>query len=233
MTRNDLKMTQIEDVIRIREAQKAIPLSRELATVRANLEEQIGATLSQRMSARVLGVSHTAVQQWISSGDFPVVINQNGRKGIPTRFLIDLAMKVNRNRGASGRCHSIEPVMAANRKRAEMIRQRGFKFRRRHSADAHERAADLALAYHRAVADQLTREQIEEALRTVWRLRDSGHMHSRYSDAWEQVLAGGVRDVKSTITSESEFAKDLRQNSPFAGVLSEPERAEVIAQTRA
>lgn len=229
MARNDLKLTQIEDVIRIRTTQRALPLSRELATVRANLEERIGPTVSQRFAASALGVSHTAVQRWIASGDVPVVMNQRGRKEIPTRFLIDLAMKIDRDRGASGRRHLIEPVMTENRRRAERIRHRQADHRSRRSADPHARAVGLALEYHRAVADQITREQVDEALRTVWRLRDRGLMHPKYADAWERILAGDVREVKSAITAESEFGRDLRQNSPFAGVLSEAERAAVLA----
>ena len=201
--------------------------------MRSNLEERIGPTVSQRNAAKVLGVSHTAVQRWVSSGDVPIVMDERGHKGVPTRFLIDLAMKVERDRGESGRRHSIEPVMKANRARAQEIRRRGLPVSDRKSTDAHDRAADLALAYHCALAGRLSREQVNEALRTVWRLRDRGQMHPRYADEWERILTGSLNDIRSTITSESEFARDLRQNSPFAGALSEPERAEVLAMARA
>ena len=142
-------------------------------------------------------------------------------------------MKIDRDRGGSGRSHSLEPVMSANRQRAEKLRRRDVSQRSTTRGDAHDRAANFALAYHRAVADQLTREQVHEALHTVWRLRDRELMHPRYADEWERILADDLPAIKAAITSDSDLGKDLRQNSPFAGTLSEPERAELLALTRA
>lgn len=49
---------------------------------------------------------------------------------------------------------------------------------------------------------------------------------------WERLLAGSIEDLLIALTSRSPRGRDLRQNSPFAGVLSEAERAEVLASWR-
>jgi len=46
---------------------------------------------------------------------------------------------------------------------------------------------------------------------------------------WSQLLAGPIEGVLDGLTSRSPRARELRQNTPFAGVLSERERREVLA----
>jgi excisionase family DNA binding protein len=46
---------------------------------------------------------------------------------------------------------------------------------------------------------------------------------------WQQLLDGPVEDVLEALTSRSPRSRELRQNTPFAGVLSERERREVLA----
>jgi len=48
-------------------------------------------------------------------------------------------------------------------------------------------------------------------------------------DEWERLLDGSVENLLATLTSRSPRGRDLRQNSPFAGVLSESERTQVLA----
>lgn len=45
---------------------------------------------------------------------------------------------------------------------------------------------------------------------------------------WERLLNGPVPALLGAMTSRSPYGRDLRQNSPFAGVLSEAERDEVL-----
>jgi hypothetical protein len=96
----------------------------------------------------------------------------------------------------------------------------------------HSRADRRALAYHRAVAKRLTRKMIDEAVHRVWKWRAENKLDPRYADEWESVLQRPVADVRRTITSDSAHARDLRQNSPFAGMLSEPERRRILELTR-
>ena len=49
---------------------------------------------------------------------------------------------------------------------------------------------------------------------------------------WERLIDGPVEDLLTELTSRSPHSRDLRQNSPFAGVLSEAQRADVLASWR-
>jgi hypothetical protein len=50
----------------------------------------------------------------------------------------------------------------------------------------------------------------------------------RWLDRWSEILDSGADAVMHTLTSMSEEAIDLRQNSPFAGVLTEDERRRAL-----
>ena len=71
---------------------------------------------------------------------------------------------------------------------------------------------------------------VEEALRLVWKWRDQGRIDSRYADQWEELLRMPVAEVRRAISEDSDRGRDLRQNSPFAGMLSEPERRRILEQ---
>lgn len=47
-------------------------------------------------------------------------------------------------------------------------------------------------------------------------------------DEWARLLGAPVEDLLAALTSRSPRSRDLRQNSPFAGVLSEVERDQVL-----
>ncbi|MCL1693690.1 MAG: helix-turn-helix domain-containing protein [Actinomycetia bacterium] len=48
-------------------------------------------------------------------------------------------------------------------------------------------------------------------------------------DEWDRLLDGPIEDMLAALTSRSPRGRDLRQNSPFAGVLSDEERDQVLA----
>ena len=52
-------------------------------------------------------------------------------------------------------------------------------------------------------------------------------------DEWEHLLDGPVDELLDVFTSRSPRARELRQNSPFAGLLGEEERLRVLAAWRA
>lgn len=51
-------------------------------------------------------------------------------------------------------------------------------------------------------------------------------------DRWSEILDEGVESIVATLTGQSEEAEDLRQNSPFAGVLSDEQREQALASFR-
>jgi len=72
---------------------------------------------------------------------------------------------------------------------------------------------------------------IRKAKENVTKLK-SGHIRGagrRWIDEWERLLDGPVDLVLDALTSRAPRARELRQNSPFAGVLTEQERLEVLA----
>lgn len=49
---------------------------------------------------------------------------------------------------------------------------------------------------------------------------------------WERLLGGPLTDLLAALTSPSPRSRELRQNNPFAGVLSEAERRQVLQAAR-
>jgi hypothetical protein len=53
-------------------------------------------------------------------------------------------------------------------------------------------------------------------------------MAALWLDRWRTVFRDGAEAVLDMLTSRASYAVELRQNSPFAGVLPEPERRAVL-----
>jgi excisionase family DNA binding protein len=54
----------------------------------------------------------------------------------------------------------------------------------------------------------------------------------KWLDEWERLLDGPIEDLLDNLTSRSPKGRELRQNSPFAGLLDGEERADVLAAWR-
>lgn len=230
MTAIDRKKRLFEHVVRLRRAQQDAPDSRDLAAVRAALEEELGGTVSRRLAASLLGVTHPALVRWIKAGDLPVVYAESGREEVPVAALLELYEAVDRERSSGRRRrHVLEPAMSEGRDRARRLRARDL-VADAGAEDGHGRAERRSLAYHRALARRLRRPMVDEALRLVWKWRDQGRIDSRYADQWEELLRMPVAEVRRVIGEDSPRGHDLRQNSPFAGMLSEPERRRILEQ---
>lgn len=52
---------------------------------------------------------------------------------------------------------------------------------------------------------------------------------AKWNEEWRRLLDGPIENVLAALTSTSLRSRELRQNSPFAGVLSEQRRQEVLA----
>lgn len=97
------------------------------------------------------------------------------------------------------------------------------------------RDQERSLWLHRAVLAELV-ENPEDALARVGgnlqrlRAQHLGRgMTARWLDQWQKVLDAGVDAVADVLTSQGPAALELRQNSPFAGVISEEVRSRVLA----
>lgn len=73
---------------------------------------------------------------------------------------------------------------------------------------------------------------VDEARRQIWKLRASQKLDPRYADEWEKVLDMHLNQIKQVLEADDQRGRDLRQTSPFAGMLSEPERRKILDATR-
>lgn len=86
-----------------------------------------------------------------------------------------------------------------------------------------------------AVAAKLRENPVQvlaAARQNIKKMRSIGPGEQQWVDVWESLLALGAGHVEALLTSTDQFARDLRQSSPFAGVLSEDERRHVLDGSR-
>lgn len=232
MNATERKKWLFEQIVRLRRAERAHPDDRDIVAVRVELEQELGGALSPSLAASLLGVSHTALLRWVRSGDVPVATAATGRMAIPVRSVAVLYESVVRGRenGSSSR-HALAPTLGVGRTRARELQPQRL-VPATGSGDRHERALRRSLAYHRALAPRLDRAMIDEARHTLWALRLKGTIDERWADEWEALLDRPVAELRRAIASDTSHAADLRQNSPFAGQLSEAERRRIHEEIR-
>lgn len=100
------------------------------------------------------------------------------------------------------------------------------------------REQEKSLWLHRALLGPLMIDPtgvIEQARENIqrWlpRHRCDG-MAARYLAQWQEILDGGVDGVVSVLVGTDERSNELRQNSPFAGVLPDDDRRHVLSSFR-
>ena len=88
-----------------------------------------------------------------------------------------------------------------------------------------------SLAISESIARKLVEDPdavISKARSNLVRMRMAATHEVTWIDIWDAILGLGVYHVASLLTATDQFARDLRQSSPFAGVLTEAARAEAI-----
>jgi hypothetical protein len=228
----DQRKQLFHNIVRLRRAERESP-NPEVTAVREDLEREIGESISRSQAARLLGVSHTALNRWIDRGDVPVVISARGRKEVPVPALVDIYEAVERERmEGRRRLHLLEPVISEDLDRAARLRPESVLQGESQPLDPHRRSELRSLAYHRALAPRLRRPMVDDARRRLERWKTAGQIDPEYAEAWEDVLDQPVSEIRKIIRSDDQFGRDLRQNSPFAGMLSEPERRRIRQRVR-
>jgi len=190
------------------------------------LEDVAGQTVRPADAARLLGISQPALKRWLDSGEISAVTTPRGRREIPLSELLDLLEEVDQARDKVGG-RPLALVIRERTRRAEesvdldrlIPRQR----RRTH------RTAELqGLAYHRLIAERLDDNAVDQARRRLLRWRRAGRIHPNWSDEWERILAKPLPEIKRAISADTTRARELRQTSPFAGMLTEQERRRLV-----
>jgi hypothetical protein len=224
----------VGDVVRLRRAEETSPAHEDIAAVRADLEQMAGPTLTRAAAARLLGVSQTALDRWIATGDVPVLITRSGRRETPLHALVELIEALRERRLANPRDrHPLGSVLRERRSAAERLNAPGLLTgaeRRCHDGDDGHRGAELrSLVYHRAVAQRLDASILRDTQHRLARWRSQARIDPRYARQWEEILAKPLTQIARLIGEDTPRMRDLRQSSPLAGVLSEPERRRVLA----
>jgi hypothetical protein len=219
------------NIARLRRVEQKIA-DPEIAAVREDLESQLDGTVSRSTAARHLGVSHTALNKWVTSGDVPVVVTKEGRKEVPIPALLELQERVAvQRRPSKPRSHALERVVMERRQRAGRLSRRVEPPGSSNREGSH-RVADLrSLAYHRAVAARLRRPMVDEVERKLGRWEEEGKVDPRHAQAWREVFALPMERLRRVITADDGIGRELRQSSPLAGLLTEPERRRILGLT--
>jgi hypothetical protein len=225
----------IESIVRLRRAEGIPEAAADIAPVRRDLELRLGPSLSRSRAAHILGVSQTALDRWVAARQIPIVLTPHGRREVPRQFVIELREAIDELIGEGHQRHLL--AKALKRRRDAASKSAGTadasQGRVRSSLpDAHRTAERRARAYHALLAERLDDRLVEEARDRIERLASAGRLHPRYAECWRALLARPIGEISAAIAADSQEGRDLRQNSPFAGVLNEQERRRIIETTR-
>lgn len=92
-----------------------------------------------------------------------------------------------------------------------------------------------SLCFHRAVAEALKRDPDRARERAGRHLRRLQHLHPHAAgllDQWERWLANPTDELVAKMLDPGPAAREMRQVSPFAGLLTPEERVRVLRQAR-
>ena len=95
------------------------------------------------------------------------------------------------------------------------------------------RAQLESLWLHRAIAGKVVADPQAVLAAAQINLRRLRRMHPEglaweWLDRWDALIEEGLEEVLDALTSSAGYAVELRHTSPFAGVLTEPERRNVL-----
>jgi hypothetical protein len=232
MTKLAESIALTEDLLRLRRVERLSLAAADVRPVRRNLESRLPSTFSRSLSARLLGVSQPALDRWVGAGDVPVVVTPRGRREVPRRFVVEVREAIDELRRRGSR-RPLAAALAARRDAAETLDLSKLEGRSgRLAGHGHETAERRARALHEVVARRLDEAMVDDAREEVERLAAAGHLQERYAERWRQLLAGPPSEVSAAIVADTAEGRDLRQNSPFAGVVNEQERRQILTRIR-
>src|SRR5262245_52607017 len=99
--------------------------------------------------------------------------------------------------------------------------------------DLHRLAMERSLAFHRVIAERIMQDPLildkARARVRTWLALDPS---SRFAREWDRLLESGPKTLAAFLIERSEFAEEMRQSTPFAGVLQPRERWDIWRATR-
>jgi hypothetical protein len=92
--------------------------------------------------------------------------------------------------------------------------------------DPHAIAERRSLALHRAIAARLREDPalVARARRNLAEWSSAGALAPYYRDAWTGLLDGPFERLLAVLCEDTERARELRQATPFAGIVPPRER---------
>ena len=102
--------------------------------------------------------------------------------------------------------------------------------------DRRTRDQRKSLWLHTAVAGRLVTDPnraLRQARANLRRMREAHARPSPWLRRWEHLIDEGPEKVVRALIADTPEASELRQNSPFAGVLTAPERSRALEAFRA
>ena len=226
----------IQSLVLLRATERTSPgLAETLEPVTELLHEIAGATVPRAKAARLLEISQPALDRWIDLGEIPAVLTPAGRRAVPVDYLVKLLDDV-RSARENGHKRALKFVIDERRREAEAIELADVLDTDELSSvgDHGHRGAELrSLAYHRLVARRLDASHIRQARRRLETWAAEGKMPAPHAENWRTLLQDGHRaDLTELISADSPESRDLRQNTPFAGAISEQERTRLFELIR-
>lgn len=220
----------VDGIVRLRRAERTAAVAADVAPVRRELEDRLGPTLSRSRAAQILGVSQTALDRWVVVGQVPIVLTPAGRREVPRQFVVEMREAIGDLRGKRAHRRPLAAALAARRQAAAKIAADPPARRtdRPVVPEGHRTAERRSLALHRVIAERLDSRGVEEARARVEHLAAEGHLHPRYARDWRELLARPTAEIAAAIVTDDQEGRDLRQNTPFAGVLNEQELRRII-----
>jgi hypothetical protein len=214
----------MDSLLQLRQAAREAdpPLRGKLDSIWESLAGLVGPTVRAADAARLLGVSEPSLKRWLDTRDIASVLTPRGRREIPLGDLLDLVEEVDRAR-ESGSRRPLSSVLRERTRRAEAAVDID-RLLPQTQPRTHRTAELQALAYHRLVAERLDDHVLEQARRRLDQWKGMGRIHSRWSEQWESILSRSLDEIKEAISADTPEARQLRQTSPFAGMLTEQER---------
>lgn len=107
--------------------------------------------------------------------------------------------------------------------------RRGDLLAVRASGTRRTRDQERSLWLGAAIAGELVRDPERVRQLASARLKETEARANRWDHEWEKILARPTTEIIRVLTSDTVHARELRQNSPFAGALSPDERERVLA----
>lgn len=101
--------------------------------------------------------------------------------------------------------------------------------------DDHRTAERRSLALHRAVAERLDEDRLDAARARVEGWLGAGGdapVPPAAARRWHALLARPLDEVARGLVAEDQDAADLRQTTPFAGVVPPAERWRIVREVR-